>query len=370
MDEPILPDAARVNGTAAAGTAEDPDASQDETRNDGPAGTGKGALRPTFLSGLAAAMRETAIRERERITGVVAEDAASHIEKVRSRAAIETEELRRLAEEDVEHIEQWSAQEIERIQGEATQQIDDRRSSLDVYLKQHASIIDTEIEGVNGAIRDYESTLDRFFNELSEETDPSAIVRRAGQLPPPPDLDEIRASARANAMTQFTEAESRAVEPEAAVDAGPIEAAAVSVDSTEAVEAARSIDASANADSPDQGDGTGGVMSGVMDDGVGSVEPTESMATPEPVETPVAQEDAPATTDGESAEGPAVLKPVAVMDPDAQRAPTWPAPAPTAEAAPIAPSIDHTSAAVRLLRSVAPWTAPTHVGNRGESDSE
>jgi hypothetical protein len=65
-----------------------------------------------------------------------------------------------------------------------------------------------------------------------------------------------------------------------------------------------------------------------------------------------------------------VAEPVGVMDPDAQRVSSWPAPAPEALPAQIAPTIDNTSAAVRLLRSVAPWTAPTHAANRGSNDSE
>jgi hypothetical protein len=420
MDEPILPDAASVNGTAAVGTAEEPGTSGDQARNDAPAAAGKVALTPTFLSGLAAAMRETAIRERERITGVVAEDAAAHIEKVRSRAAIETEELRRLAEEDVEHIEGWSTSEIERIKGEAAQKIDDRRSSLDEYLRQHDAIIDTEIEGVNAALRGYEATLDRFFSELANETDPSAIARRAGQLPAPPDLDEVRATARADAMSQFTEsapvadAATETTAEAQPIEAQPVEAVAQSVDSTEPVEAAESIEATASAESADQSDGTDGAMRGVMDDGLGVVAPADSLEStdgaegsevaaveeevavaPEAVaqdetpreevavaqadvaeqETPreevaVAQAETPTSSDGESADTLAMPQPVAVMDPDAQRIPSWPAPAPLSEAAHIAPSVDHTSAAVRLLRSVAPWTAPTHAGNRSQSDSE
>jgi hypothetical protein len=415
MDEAILPDTARVNGTAAVGTAEEPGTSEDQARNDAPAAAGKIGLTPTFLSGLAAAMRETAIRERERITGVVADDAASHIEKVRSRAAIETEELRRLAEEDVEHIEGWSTSEIERIKSEAAQKIDDRRSSLDEYLKQHDAIIDTEIEGVNAALRGYEATLDRFFSELAEETDPSAIVRRAAQLPAPPDLDEVRATARANAMARFIESAPVAdAATETTPEAQPIEAVAKPVDSTEPVEATESIEATASADTADQSDGTDGAMRGVMDDGRGVVPQADSLestdgtegsevaavqeevaVTAEAVaqdedaqeevavaqadvaeqeapreEVAVAQAEAPTSTDGESADTLAMPQPVAVMDPDAQRIPSWPAPAPLSEAAHIAPSVDHTSAAVRLLRSVAPWTAPTHAGNRSQSDSE
>ena len=50
----------------------------------------------------------------------------------------------------------------------------------------------------------------------------------------------------------------------------------------------------------------------------------------------------------------------------------WPAPVAEPEPEPVAASVDHQSAAVRLLRSVAPWTAPNHVGSAtgDKSDSE
>ena len=349
-DEAISP-AAGLNGTAAVGEAGDSDTNTEAGRNEA-ATTGHVALTPSFLAGLAAAMRETAVRERDRISGVVAEDASAHVEKVRARAAIETEELRRLAEEDVTHIEQWRGEEIDRIKSEAAQRIDDRRSSLDEYLKQHDAIIETEIKGVDDAVKGFEATLDRFFAELAEETDPSAIVRQAGLLPTPPDLDEIRATARANAMAKLadadaggsveaapmaesaampepaTMAEPAAADADAVVDPTPIEPA--SSDTSEPLAVAEATQAEREAESP----------------------PEESPAVAEPaVAEPVAD-------------------PVGVMDPDAQRIPNWPAPAPRAEAAPIAPTMDNASAAVRLLRSVAPWTAPTHAGNRGESDSD
>jgi hypothetical protein len=367
MDEPISPDAARVNGTAAAGTAEGSESGDGTQRGETAAATGPAAMTATFLAGLAAAMRKTASRERDRITGVVAADAVAHVEKVRARAAIETEELRRLAEEDVEHIEQWSAAEIARIQSEASHRTEDRRTSLDEYLKQHDTIIETEIAGVEGAVKGYEATLDRFFAELSEVTDPSEIVRRAGQLPTPPDLDEIRATARASAMARLAETEAAAAvspaeaapveQPEAVAEAAPAEAER---DEAEVVAEAQS-EASESSD--------GGRLAGVMDDGAGSIEPGEST---EPTEHEVPAAERTTSGDGEptAEEQPAVAEPVGVMEPDAQRVPSWPAPAPRAEAAHIAPTVDNTSAAVRLLRSVAPWTAPTHAGNRSESEPD
>jgi hypothetical protein len=276
---------------------------------------------------------------------VVAEDASAHVEKVRSRAAIETEELRRLAEEDVAHIEQWRAEEIDRIKGEATQRIEDRRSSLDEYLKQHDAIIETEIQGVDDAVKGFEATLDRFFAELSEETDPSAIVRQAGLLPTPPDLDEIRATARANAMAKLADA-----------DAGG------SVDTAPMAEAASIAD-------PAPAEAEGVVETTPIEPVLSETSEPLAVAEPTVVQAEVASEpeETPAVADPVAEP---VADPVGVMDPDAQGIPNWPAPAPRAEAAPMAPTMDNTSAAVRLLRSVAPWTAPTHAGNRGESDSD
>jgi hypothetical protein len=63
-------------------------------------------------------------------------------------------------------------------------------------------------------------------------------------------------------------------------------------------------------------------------------------------------------------------EPVAVMDPAATANPSWPTATPEPEPEPVAATVDHTSAAVRLLRSVAPWTAPTHAGSGSNDRSE
>ena len=63
-------------------------------------------------------------------------------------------------------------------------------------------------------------------------------------------------------------------------------------------------------------------------------------------------------------------EPVPVMDPAATANTSWPAPAQEPEQEPVAATVDHTSAAVRLLRSVAPWTAPTHAGSNDRSDND
>jgi hypothetical protein len=158
-----------------------------------------------FLVELAKAMHAAADRERERISAVVADEGAAQVERARTRASIEAEELRRFADEDLKRITEWSASEVERIHREAARQAEERRAALDEYIRQHEAIIDTEIQGVDGALAEYCDTLQQFFLELTASTDPAEIARRAGTLPPPPDLDEVRANARSAAVARLAE---------------------------------------------------------------------------------------------------------------------------------------------------------------------
>ena len=161
---------------------------------------------PAFLTELARAMQAAAERERDYIAEFVTKEAAEQVEKSRIRAAAETEELRRLAEEDVALIKDSLKTEIERLRRDADRRMDERRNSLQVYLAKHESIIATEIDGVDAAIRGYRAALDGFFDEFKGSTDPADIARRAGSLPEPPDLDEVRAIARASAIAELANA--------------------------------------------------------------------------------------------------------------------------------------------------------------------
>ena len=400
-DDSIFPDAGHLNGTSEGGTTDSTAVSQaDPPALERAEGVAAG-LRPGFLAELAVAMRSTAEKERERIAGKVSDDAAAHVEKVRARAAIETDELKRLAEEDVQHIEEWSAAEQERIRAEADRKIEDRRASLEEYLKQHDTIIDTEIDGVSAAVRDYNTTLDRYFEELAQSNDPASIVARAEALPAPPDLDQIRAQARARAVSLFAEREDEAaaapvaqapavaemsgaapvVEPLIA-ETSMAEVGAVAEESAPVAET--SMAAEPTVETPMEPVTAEAAAEPV----VAEAEPVvaEAEVAAEPVMAEAAAEpivaEAPTETgligDTPAAEEPATIaeptpveaEPVPVMDPAATANPAWPAPAPEPEREPVAASVDHTSAAVRLLRSVAPWTAPTHAGSNDRSESE
>jgi len=372
--EVIFPDASHVNGTSEGGTTESVGVTAaDPTASQAPEGVAAG-LRPGFLAELAVAMRATAEKERERIAGKVADDAAAHVEKVRARAAIETDELKRLAEEDVQHIESWSAAEMERIRAEADTKIEDRRASLEEYLKQHDTIIETEIDGVNAAVQDYNGTLDRYFEELAASSDPASIVARAEALPAPPDLDAIRAQARARAVSQFAEREDEQPTPEAAplAEAAPVVEPAAAAQPSLAETSMAEIGAVAEESEP-----VAEAMTPVE-----TPEPSEPVVA-ESIEPPVRADsvligdtppgESPAATSETPASEP---EPVPVMDPAATANSAWPTPvqeplpASEPEPEPVAASVDHTSAAVRLLRSVAPWTAPTHAGSNDRSESD
>ncbi|HET9456755.1 MAG TPA: hypothetical protein VFO78_05405, partial [Candidatus Limnocylindrales bacterium] len=189
-----------IDGTAAGGGLPPMQSDPNE-------GGGVADLMPTFLGELARAMQAAAQRERTRIAKVIADEATSQVATTRSRAATEAEELRRLAEADVDRVHAWAAAEIERIRSEAERRTAERRQDLETYLTRHESIIATEIDGVDAAVREYDRVLAQFFDELAAMTDPADIVRRAGSLPTMPDLDTVRATARAGAVAELAIAE-------------------------------------------------------------------------------------------------------------------------------------------------------------------
>ena len=300
---------------------------------------------PNLLGELARAMLSAADHERERIASVVGDSGTSHIERIRSRAAAEADALRRLAEEDVDRIKDWSTSEIARIRGEASRRTDARRASLEEYLAQHEAVVGKEIESVENAVAEYGETLKRFFADLTHSTDPSEIARRAGTLPPVPDLEAIGGAARSAALGLDT--------PEAPAPTGLV---------------------------------------GVMEpDGtaIQQASADTTVADPTLAETPVAETATAeaASADAVAADAQPTEQPAAVDDVSATPAPaamgaapdngTGPAEGGTpsvaatssgdAVGAATTPAVETQGAAVRLLRSIAPWTAPNHDGDDAAS---
>jgi hypothetical protein len=176
------------------------------------------ARRPSSLASLKAeiarAMQVAADRERERIDASVGDDETAQVEKIVARAAAEAAELSKHADEDVSFVNSWYKDQVKRIRTEADRQIDDRRSALEQSLTHHGSLIEAEIESVHAAVQGYRGSLGDFFGRLAEERDPSAIARLAGDLPDPPDLDDVRAEARSTAMQALEQAAEPAEVPD------------------------------------------------------------------------------------------------------------------------------------------------------------
>ena len=295
-------------------------------------------LTPELLGELARAMQNAVDHERERIAALVNQGGAAHVERVRARAASEAEELRRLAEEDVDRIKEWSTTEIARIREEVSRRTGARRSSLEQYLTHHDAVTKREIESIETAIRDYGETLKRFFTDLTRSSDPEEIARRAGSLPPMPDLDAIGSAARAAAVATSGGIEAGAVPSPwtesipAAGESAPattIEASGgdMSTDGDLVAVMEPSNDPGAEASpEPETTVGDTVVLAGTVDTSVTPLTAAteSSMNAQEASETE-------AHGDGESGESPA--EPAVTSEPH--------------------------GAAVRLLRSIAPWTAPT-----------
>ena len=269
-------------------------------------------------------MHGALVRERVRIDEMVAADAKDHVEKARARAAIEAAEFHRLADDDVRAIGDWAAREIKRIRREAGRRAKERRADMASYLVRHDAIIDTEIACLESAVADYSATLAHFVESLIVTGDPGEIARRADSVPTPPDLDEVRAQARARAVAAYDWADDR---------------------------------------SPDVDD----VVAAQLDDVVAAGEAVAS-AEPDVPATAAPAPEAPV----EAPEAP-VEAPVAVMDPEANgRAadpplPVDPLQVPEDEEA--TETNAQPSGAFRFFRALVPWSAASETPQAKDSEA-
>ncbi len=329
-----------------------------------------------FMSELTEAMMGVVGKERDRIGAIVEADAAAHLVEAKEHAAAESEAFRQVADEDVASIEGWAEAEVERIRADAATRIADRRADLDTSLAQHDAVLAGELQGIETAVADYGVTLQSFLDDLRTTGDPAEIADRSRSLPTPPNLNDVRAIARAAALTRIAE-EAAAVEAPAAEavviddadasagavsEASPLDALAVDetttpADPVEAPSDARSVSGAEIAEIPAVVEEVSSARSAWETDGG--------------LETLM---DTPAQT-LTAAHVSASAAPVGVMDPAATASTGWdtdievPVAVATAVATAEPGDVGHPNAAVRLIRSVAPWTAPTHSTGRTDDDA-
>ncbi len=148
--------------------------------------------RAKFLADLARVMQTTAASEQARNAEGTEQRRQAHLATIRAREAAEADELRELAKLDIKDIDGWSDEEIKRIKAERERRIATRREQLQHRLEEHRAIITREIEAVEAAIGAYRVRVDGFFSRISNESDPIAIAREAGNQPQFPDLEQIK----------------------------------------------------------------------------------------------------------------------------------------------------------------------------------
>jgi hypothetical protein len=150
-----------------------------------------------FLNELVQAMQATAEHQREATNAEVESMTDAHVERVRARAAAEAEELRRMALADIDEINAWQEAEAVRLREEAERRIIARGEELDSYLMRHAAMVDGEVDQIEGAVTEYQTRLDLYFDRLTTEASPAEIARLADEIPEPPDLSKVGGEARA-----------------------------------------------------------------------------------------------------------------------------------------------------------------------------
>ena len=143
-----------------------------------------------FLADLTQAMRSTAETARQATIDQCQADAKAYTEKLHARTDDEAASLRKAAEADVSAIRDWSKAEMERIRVETEQRISRRRELLEQELQEYNSAIELEIERVNGRVEGFEREVANFFEQLSQEADPTVFASMAAQMPDPPSFEE------------------------------------------------------------------------------------------------------------------------------------------------------------------------------------
>ena len=148
------------------------------------------AKPPTkFVLDLTRAMQAAAEESRAQTMSQFQADAKTYIEEIHSRSAVEATELRKRSDEDISGIQDWSKAEIARIREETQGKIADRKQGLERELEDHAGQIEYEIDRVQSRVAGFELEMERFFEQLVAEQDPTQIAAMAQNLPEPPPFD-------------------------------------------------------------------------------------------------------------------------------------------------------------------------------------
>jgi hypothetical protein len=142
-----------------------------------------------FVLDLSRAMQAAAEESRAQTMGQFQADAKIFIEGIHARSANEATDLRKRSDDDIAGIQDWSKAEIARIREETQGKIAERKQGLERELEEHAGQIEYEIDRVQSRVAGFELEMERFFELLVTEEDPTQIAVMAQTLPDPPSFD-------------------------------------------------------------------------------------------------------------------------------------------------------------------------------------
>jgi hypothetical protein len=141
-----------------------------------------------LVAGLVKAMREAAVASRAETTTRLQTEATARVETIRTSGTEESAALRKRVDEDIAAIRDWSKGEMSRIRQETEARIEARRAEAIEENERHGAKVEKLVEHVQSRVDAYEAEMDRFFEQLLAENDPSRLAALAGQAPEPPDL--------------------------------------------------------------------------------------------------------------------------------------------------------------------------------------
>jgi hypothetical protein len=219
-DAPGLGDVTAVSTDPGAGLANAPEEPGSPSGSSAALGT-EADEGSAFLADLARAMQAAAGAERARSLDDTERRREANVAEIRSRSSVDAASLDAQAEAEIAEIGAWAETEMERIREERDRRIQTRRESLERRLEDHRSLVERQVDAVSDAIARYKGDLDRFFDRLEAEQDPSAIARLARTRPAFPALDLVARRARTAAT-----ADALGDEPVFPADGSPEEAAA------------------------------------------------------------------------------------------------------------------------------------------------
>jgi hypothetical protein len=162
-----------------------------------------GPRNDNLLGELARAMHAAATSQYEQMNAELERRRTEQVEAIAARTASEAEDLKSNNEADIGAIDAWAKAEAEKIKRERLRRIDARREQLAGELDRQETIKQREVFAIEVAIDSHRTEIDQFFGRMERETDPTAIARVAGSLPPFPSLDEIAEAARRAAAGEF-----------------------------------------------------------------------------------------------------------------------------------------------------------------------